>query len=465
MMEFAVRDSAVNREMATVDFGEMLDDLDEEEVKEALDWMSKLERNEKTEQILPNSRNVEVILSNGPFKGTLGFDSFRNTEVIIKDLPWRKRELMNKEYEPWKGQDDKQLPHYLGVTYDIYSGSVVKNALAEVVYKNSFHPVKKYLEALKWDGEKRLERLFIDYLGAVDYFYTKEITKKMFTAAVKRIYEPGCKFDEMLVLVGPQGCGKSTILSKMGKQWFTDSIRKFDPKEAGEHLQGAWIVEIGELAAMKKTEIEEVKQFLSKVEDRYRVAYDRAVSDFPRKCIFFGTTNNKNFLHDPTGNRRFWPLEVGINTATKNIFKDLDTEIDQLWAEALHYYKQGESISLSEECYLEAVKQQEDHFEIDAREGLIADYLRKPLPDDWGSLDLIERREYLEDPTGEIERRVTCVAEIWEECLNLNINSLKSHEAKPIAAIVRRLPDWEDRKPSRKRFARYGSQRAFVKID
>ncbi|MEV3721514.1 virulence-associated E family protein, partial [Paenibacillus larvae] len=165
---------------------------------------------------------------------------------------------------------------------------------------NKFHPIIEYLEAQDWDGTKRIDRLFIDYLGADDTSYTREVTRKMLVAAVKRLYEPGCKFDYMLVLVGAQGAGKSTIIQKLAMRWFSDSLKTFDTKEAGEHLQSAWIFEFGELAGMTKAEVDEIKQFITKRSDKYRVAYDRVITDFPRKCVFFGSTNNWDFLKDPT---------------------------------------------------------------------------------------------------------------------------------------------------------------------
>jgi len=459
MVDFAMKDKTVMQEVAAEDFSDLIEDEDD------LEWLSKLERN-KNNNILSNSRNVELILTNGVFKNVLAYDEFGNSEMVRQDLPWRKRRFPHKEYEPWLGSDDRRMFHYFNKIYDIKSEGIIQNALTEVVHLNAFHPVKEYLESFTWDGTERLERLFIDYLGAENNAYVKEVTRKMFVAAVKRIYEPGCKFDEMLVLVGPQGCGKSSLLAKMGRSWFSDSIKRFEPKEAGEHLQGTWIIEIGELAAMKKSEIEEVKQFLSKLEDKYRVAFDRVVTGFPRKCVFFGTTNNRNFLYDPTGNRRFWPVDVAVKEPKYNHFKDLDDElVGQLWAEALAYYKKGERLILSDGTRKEAERQQEAHFEVDTREGLISKYLETPLPENWDTMDSYERQEYLENPTGSVERKIVCVAEVWVECLGKNISDLKPWESKPIADIIRRLPGWQDRKPARVNFKHYGKQTAFIKVE
>ncbi|BBH19809.1 hypothetical protein Back11_11540 [Paenibacillus baekrokdamisoli] len=458
MMEFAMGDESVMREVIADEFGDM-DDLDEG----AIDWMAKLERNKKNPKIiLSNARNVELILTNGALKDVLAYDAFKNAEVVKNALPWRKRERPNSDYEPWLGADDRRLQHYISKKYNIKSADTVKNALTEVVHGNTFHPVKSYLEEQRWDGVPRLERMFIEYLGAEDTAYVRAVTRKMFVAAIKRIYEPGCKFDYMLVLVGPQGVGKSSLLAKMGKQWFSDSLKTFDSKEAGEHLQGAWVIEIGELAAMKKAEVDEIKQFLSKESDRYRVAYDRMVTDFPRKCVFFGTTNNSNFLQDATGNRRFWPVTVDPDKRTKNHFTELtDTVVGQLWAEALCLYKDKESLELDSAMYAEAQAMQERHMDTDPREGLIQEYLDTLLPENWDELDEYDRREYLRTPTGSVQRTKVCPAEVWVECLESPLKLFKSWESKAICDIIRRMPEWRERMPEKTRFKLYGRQKTF----
>lgn len=474
MREFAAKDKRALQEHVMREFEEDEAYEDEkvapakrsDELGETIAWETELEFNPKTMEVLSTSKNVELILSHGELENILAFDGFKNAEVVRGALPWRKRQRERQEFEPWLGADDKRLMHWMNKKYGIGSSSLILNALTEVVHANTFHPVKDYLENHEWDGVERANTLFIDYLGAEDSAYTREVTRKTLLAAVKRIYEPGCKFDEMLVLVGAQGAGKSSLLAKMGRGWFSDSLKSFkDNKEASEHLQGAWIVEIGELAAMKKAEVEEIKQFLSKVEDRYRVAFDRVVSDFPRKCILVGTTNNKNFLYDPTGNRRFWPLDVHPDKREHDHWTHLDDDtVGQIWAEILHAYKEGETLQLSKEGADEARRQQEGHYEVDIREGLIEDYLNKPLPEDWDRLDVYERREYLDNPTGDTERTRTCAVEIWEECLGNSRNNLRAWDAKTIADIIRRVEGWQDRTPAKTRFRLYGMQKTFIRV-
>lgn len=447
MIAFATQDVKVKRERLS-ELSDEFSQIDSDEDPDANDWIGQLKMNEKTGFPLSTAANAEIILSNGPFREVLAYDAFGNTEVIRKDLPWRNRERPYEDYEPWLGSDDRRLEHWFGKTYEIKSGTTIKNAFTEVAHKNRFHPIIEYLEAQTWDGKERVNRLFIDYLGAPDTAYVQEVTRKMLLAAVRRLYEPGCKFDYMLVLVGPQGAGKSTIIQMLAKRWFSDSLKTFDTKEAGEHLQSAWIFEFGELAGMTKTEVDEIKQFITKRSDKYRVAYDRVITDFPRKCVFFGTTNNWNFLKDPTGNRRFWPVDVDPDKRSKNIFSDLtEYEIDQIWAEVTEAYRMGESITLSGDVDREAANIQGLHMEDDPRIGMIQEWLETPIEDDLGQ------------PTDKFRERV-CASQIWAECLHNKSGSIRPWEAREICDILRRIPGWEERK-GRVRVPGYGQQTAF----
>ena len=175
-----------------------------------------------------------------------------------------------------------------------------------------FRPVRRRQSLtgyLRWDGVKRLDTLFIDYLGAADSEYTRAVTRKTLTAAVARVMCPGIKFDYTLVLTGKQGTGKSTTLKILGGDWHNDSMTVFKGKEVAELIQGYWIIELGELAGMNKAEVNDVKQLATRREDVYREAYGRHAKPYPRQCIFIGTTNDHNYLRDHTGGRRGWPLD------------------------------------------------------------------------------------------------------------------------------------------------------------
>lgn len=428
-----------------------IDDSNPDEDPEGDSWKEQLDFHPKSQELLPTAKNIELLLSHGELYGVLAYDAFGNTEVIRKALPWRERMRPQARYEPWLGEDDDRRDHWLDKTYKIKSGLMIKKAFTEVTRINRFHPIIDYLEAQEWDGEKRLDRIFVDYLGADDTRYVREVTRKMLVAAVKRLYEPGCKFDYMLVLVGPQGAHKSTILQMLARDWFSDSLKSFDSKEAGEHLQSAWIFEFGELAGMSTSEVDEIKQFITKRSDKYRVAYDRIVTDFPRKCVFFGTTNNWNFLKDTTGNRRFWPVVVDPGKRVKNVFEELpDYEIGQIWAEALVAYRVGESLTLSPETDDLAKVIQEGHMVDDPKFGVIQEWLENPIEDDFT------------EKKGEF-RNATCASQIWVECLHNRSGSIRSGDAREICSIMRRMPGWVE-KDKKGRFPGYGLQTIFKRV-
>lgn len=428
-----------------------------------------LEHNPNNNKILNNARNINKILNSPFFENVLGYDLFRQREVILKDLPWRNRYEPHLPYENWLPDDDFRLMNWIDTYFNINKQATIKNGLVERMYKHTFHPVKDFIESTSWDGIERVEKFFIDWLGASDTPYVRSVTRKWLVAAVTRIYRPGCKFDYMPILVGEQGVGKSSTINKLAGEWFNDSLNSFDTKEAGELLQSGWIFEIAELSAMKKAEEEEIKKFLSKTVDSYRPAYARVVVDNKRHCVFIGTTNTHGFLKDSTGNRRFLPISVSTNRRY-NPFTDLTEKVvKQIWAEAYQYFLQGETIDLEDEIKEIAKLAQAEHIEMDPRSGKIESYLDMLLPSNWDELTKYERKSYfyqyqnnkLTQP-GTIKRERVCAQEVWCECLGNDERDLSTHEARKISAALRLL-DWKQRKPTRTRFKIYGTQTTFIK--
>ena len=354
-------------------------------------------------------------------------------------------------------------------TYNISTNPKVDSALSLCGKNHAFNEVKDYLTGLSWDGVPRLDTLLIDYLGAADTPYTRTVTRKAFTAAVARIMTPGCKYDTMPILTGPQGIGKSTLFSKMGRSWYSDGMKTFDGKEACEFIQGLWIAEIGELEAFNKSEVDRIKQFLSQRIDRFRAAYGKRVQDCPRCCVFFGTSNKAEYLRDKTGNRRFWPIDVGVQDTTKNVFTDLDDSVDQLWAEAAMRWRLGEPLYLPAGLEKAAREEQEVHREYSPREGIIRDFVEQEIPIDWSSWDLERRRMFWnsngladKDKIPLIKRDRVCALEIWCEALEGNPRYMRYQDTQEINGILSMLNGWKKMKnPARFGYCKF--QRGFEK--
>jgi putative DNA primase/helicase len=446
-------------------YQEKIASAEEDFIKEAdPDWAKKIERNRQG-KVLNTAANVILILKHDPaLINCIALDDFAHRATVIGDLPWRKR-----SWNPfWTDNDDSAFRNYLSSHYDIKGPGIINDALAEIFIKNTVHPVRDYLDKLKWDGTKRLETLFIDYLGAENSPYIRAVTKIILCAAVARIYEPGIKFDNMLVLVGPQGIGKSYILKLLGRNWHSDSISTMVGKDFYEQLQGYWIIEMAELSALKRSEVEAVKQAISKQEDVFRVAYGRNTSIFPRQCVFFGTTNESYFLRDKTGNRRFWPVIVDDKKRTKTPWDDLTPdEVDQVWAEAVNEYQLGASLYLDHDLRMAATEIQDQHTEESEKTGQILEYLDKLLPEDWESKDLGSRRSFIEfEGEGTKQRDRVCALEIWVELFGGDIKGLDLLHSREINDILRRAPGWEPYKngTGKLRFGGgYGLQRCYVK--
>lgn len=464
MCQLAVADTSVaallnqeRYEKATREFATAPDDN--------ANWMAKLAVSFTTGMPAKTVDNVLIILENDPLlKGKLAFDEFANRGLVLGSLPWDSR----SERRQWTDIDDAGLRHYIERVYAITGKERIFDATALCAHKHTINDVKDYLMALQWDSIKRLDTLLIDYLGAKDTPYTRAVIRKSLTAAVARVMTPGCKYDYMPIFTGPQGLGKSTFLRLLGRRWYSDSLQTFEGKEASEMLQGVWINELGELNGLSRSETNAVKQFLSRAEDIFRVPYGRRTSNYPRRCVFFGTTNDSEFLKDRTGNRRFWPVNVGVQPVTKNVFIRLEDEVDQIWAEAYCYWQLGEQLYLTGEAETEAKLQQEIHRESDPREGIIREFVERPVPVDWGKRTLSERKLYWSGEFGQttcetVERGRICAAEVWCECLGGDLKYMKRVDSLAINSILADLPGWEKHN-STCRFGCYGIQKGYVKL-
>lgn len=407
--------------------------------------------------------NICIILDNDPLlKGKFALNAFAGRGEVLGPLPWE----ANGKRRLWSDTDSNGLYWYLEKRYDITKRGNIDAALDIHASTHAFNEVQDYINTLSWDGTPRLDTLFIDYLGAEDNIYTRAVCRKAFTAAIARAMEPGCKYDNMLILCGPQGIGKSTILDKMSRGWFNDSIRTFEGKEASELLQGVWLVEVAELDAFRRTDVARIKQFLSLRADRYRAAYGRNVKELPRCCAFFGTCNVMDFLQDMTGNRRFWPVDVGLQPHPKDVWHDLsDDEIAQIWAEAKVRWQIGEQLYLTGEVEKMAQEMQERHREANPKEGMIEDFVAKEVPEDWQNWPLARRRDWWAGAAhGEVKtvprKRISAI-EIWCELYNGNQRDCKQTDTREINAILGKLTTLQ-RANSSFRCGPYGTQRGFI---
>ena len=450
-------------ESAVKDF----DGITADESEEPENWMALLEKNTQTGAVKATIDNVRIILEHDPLlKGKFALNEFAGRGEVLGALPWDKREKRRL----WDDNDNQGLYWYLERVYKISGNGKVDGALSLHSNAHAFNDVKDYLKGLqgKWDGVPRLDSLFIDYLGAKDTAYNRAITRKVFVAAVARAMTPGCKYDNMVILAGPQGIGKSTLLDKMSRGWFNDSIRTFEGKEASELLQGVWLVEVSELDAFRRTDVSRIKQFLSLRADRFRAAYGRNVKELPRTCIFFGTTNTAEYLQDTTGNRRFWPIDTGEQRHTKSVWRDLDPEIDQLWAEAYVRWQAGEPLYLTGAIEEAAKAKQEEHREASSREGIVREFMERPVPDDWSKWPLDKRRMFWggvtmgSDSPHLVPRDRICALEVWCEAFNGQIKELKNADTREINAIMAATPGWQ-KTGGTLRFGPYGTQRGFTK--
>ena len=432
-----------------------------EDFKDTGDWQTKLDR-KKDLSPQPSLLNAVLILQHDERMESLSFNELEGL-INAEDMPWDRPKV------PWREADDAQLATWLSMTYGVEFPAVrLRQALVAVADSRRFHPVKRYLEGLPpWDGVKRIDTLLTDCLQAEDNEYSREAIRKTLVAAVARVYRPGIKFDTMLVLVGPQGAGKSTLFSVLARDWFSDSL-KMDMmnkiKDAGEQLQGRWIVEIGEMSGMKKADVEAVKSFVSRQSDNYRAAFGHYTESRPRRCIIVGSTNNEEgFLRDVTGNRRFWPVLVksgGFDQVNK--VRSLD--VDQIWAEAKALYDKGESLLLSEEADKLAGEAQREAMEQDDRQGLVEEYLDKLLPEGWDDMDPELREIFIQgSEPGTVQRTEVSNMEIWVEALHGSGVRMEPKDSYAIAKIMAKIQGWK-KTNIRKRVGAYGLQRIYRRV-
>jgi|GEM_PF-1450501 len=453
------------------------------------DWLSLLDLSEEKSVPKPTLHNVELIICNDPrIVGLPQLNEFTQ-ETVQRTLPGRQknrrrnavkmaRQLEGRVWdvkdtlngELWSDDRDfairsiLEAPQSQGGYGLKVSDRDLKAAVVLAANRNAFHPVREYLTGLKWDGVPRVEALYVNYLRAPDDIYHRTVARLMMVAAVTRIFEPGHKFDFATILEGLQGKRKSTFISVLGRRWFAELDGEFsDTKQMIELMQGAWIMEIPELTGFSRADVRAIKAFISRQKDRARLAYARRAGEFPRQCIFIGSTNDREYLKDDTGGRRFWPVQCRLGEDEEIDTDALEQSVDQLWAEATALYRQMRAekahgtlpLYLTDpDARLYAARLQESRRVENADDvlaGRIAEWLERPVSN--GGLD--------DEGEGEV-RNETCTAQIWVECLNGDPRAFKTQEQAMVNRAMLRVPGWGG-DGSQHRFKGYGKQRVFYR--
>ena len=432
----------------------------QERLNGKLDWHDRLIRNLTNNSLKNNISNIFLILENDEeYQGRIEFNEL--TQMCS----------FNRNY--WTDFVDSRLKLFLEQKYEITTSiENISHACNIIADDHRYHPIKEYLQAVQWDGVPRINSVFSDFLGAANNPYTRAVAVISFVGAVARVYQPGVKFDTCTVFVGKQGTGKSKFIYKIAHNpdWFSDSITTFDGKEFYEGILGRWIIELGEGTAFQKSVKERCKQALASQQDVYRKPYGRHPEVQKRQCVFFGTTNNYDFLKDETGDRRYYPIDVNIANATKNMDKDLDDKyIAQLWAEAVQLYHSGQSIYIQDSQVLAfAEQEQRKHFDESPLQADIYNFLEIPITSGWYTATLDSRQHYIREyqngntSAGAFKRDRISVKEIACELFGYELN--QPIERKMSLEIARTLTALGWRKTGKRELIGiYGIQRMFYK--
>ena len=430
-----------------------------EEGKDRASWLSRLSVDARG-NVRATMENVSIILQNHPqLRGRVVFNELLEQIEILAPLPWFQDK---RQPGAWRDTDDLGLKSWLFSNFGIeVAKGTVFDAVMMQELSHTIDPVADYLRGLEWDGLERIDTMLIRHLGAADNKLNRIFSRKWLISAVARALNPGCKVDTMLLLSGNQGQAKSSLGRILAKDpsWFQDNLPSVGGnRDVKEALQGSWIVEVGELAAFRQREVEEIKVFLSSSVDRYRAAYGRHVQNRPRRCVFMGTTNEDTPLRDETGNRRFWfvPCSASPNQ------RELAQEVDQLWAEAVLAYQLGERwwLETNEEHELFEAREREGLDDTLDLVGLIEQFLATPVPPGWYDTPKGDSSVDFAEPTE--ERRWLIVQELKEHIARERPDMPRVGLDRHIARAVRKLEGWSSKSRRVRTGRRYGNVRTYL---
>lgn len=386
-------------------------------------------------------KNPQLTIEN--FLSILENDPLLKDYLLYNELSNAPECISSGEIRRWKDEDDSWLRGYIEQNYCIYSPQKLDDALRVRFNQRRYHPVREKIQSITWDGKPRIKRFLIEWLKVDDCPYSEEVSRLIFAGGIHRAFRPGCKFEDMAVLIGKkQGEGKSTIIRwlAMDDKFFRE-VNEIDGQRGAEAVEGGWICEVSELLALKRTkEVEAAKSYFSRQTDTYRKPYDKRVTENPRQCIFIGTTNTAEFLTDKTGNRRYYPVEC--NSSGHDLFEhkaEIQEYIEQCWAEAYALYQKGELPPVLDKSILpEAQYRQESALEDDYRVGMVKAYL-----------------------DGKSEGESVCIIELWQEALGESFKPTRK-DSNELALIMQSAPGWI-KVPSVQVTSRWGRQRCWIK--
>lgn len=386
-------------------------------------------------------KNPQLTIEN--FLSILENDPLLKDYLLYNELSNAPECISSGEIRRWKDEDDSWLRGYIEQNYCIYSPQKLDDALRVRFNQRRYHPVREKIQSITWDGKPRIKRFLIEWLKVDDCPYSEEVSRLIFVGGIHRAFNPGCKFEDMAVLIGKkQGEGKSTIIRwlAMDDKFFRE-VNEIDGQRGVEAVEGGWICEVSELLALKRTkEVEAAKSYFSRQTDTYRKPYDKRVTENPRQCIFIGTTNTAEFLTDKTGNRRYYPVEC--NSSGRDLFEhkaEIQEYIEQCWAEAYALYQKGELPPVLDKSILpEAQYRQESALEDDYRVGMVKAYL-----------------------DGKSEGESVCIIELWQEALGESFKPTRK-DSNELALIMQSAPGWI-KVPSVQVTSRWGRQRCWIK--
>lgn len=367
------RESESEDNISWNEIGEVLDS----EMSTVEDIRADLARNDKGNSCQTINNCMLVFHRDPLLKGSIRKNELSGKIDIVGNLGWQRTSSSLTDTDVY------QIHWYLEKNYGLKNDRNINKAMNIVASENRYHPIRDYLEKLKWDGQPRIDNLLPRYLGADCDDYTKEIMRLFMLAAIHRVYEPGCKFEIMVCLVGGQGAGKSTFFRflAINDEWFSDDLKRMDDDNVYRKMQGHWIIEMSEMmATVNAKSIEDIKSFISRQKETYKIPYETHPEDRPRQCVFVGTSNNMDFLPlDRTGNRRFAPVLVHPEWVEKHILEDEKESreyIRQAWAEAMELYRNGfHELKLSGKTEEYLKEMQKDFMPEDAKVGIIQNWL------------------------------------------------------------------------------------------